>query len=162
MFNATSTYDSKINFEGLYQVNSSTNAIFYSDPFDNSSSWNVLITANNINQQSSNPGSAIVFQSLHNSNSNYDFATGVSKRGQEKKMKRTTVAINAGMDVLHEITDRFAFKAGAYFTYAPLRERKEKYKPIDKTSDQFKSIYNSSAKTNYLAYALNIGFVFNF
>lgn len=72
------------------------------------------------------------------------------------------VAINIGVDAQLRITEDWFVKFGLQFVYAPLQERKERYKPIDKTTDEFQSIYNSSAKSNYSALSVNMGFVYNF
>ena len=72
------------------------------------------------------------------------------------------VAINLGVDAQHRITEDWFFKFGLHFVYAPQQERKEKYQPIDKLTDEFQSIYNSSAKSNYSALIVNIGFAYNF
>ncbi|MEP7107929.1 MAG: hypothetical protein ABI760_08100 [Ferruginibacter sp.] len=162
LFRNTSDYNAVIDFGGIYQVDpnvSGSNKITYSDFLDAASSYNVFITSQGINNQNTNPGAVNVFQQLSKS---YDFASNKNYRDKKKNLTRTAFAINATFDVEKEITYKFAVKAGAHFVYAPLPEQKEKYKPIDKTTDEYNSIFNSSAKRVYSAFGITIGFVYNF
>ncbi|HRH61169.1 MAG TPA: hypothetical protein PL045_11395, partial [Chitinophagaceae bacterium] len=108
------------------------------------------------------PGSDEIFEQLKENSANYDFANNKRYQGNEKNAARLTVAINLGFDWQLQIRKALAFKLAAHFVYAPLPERNQKYKPVDKTSDEFQSIYNSTAKTSYSAFGVNFGFVYRF
>jgi len=160
LLTTSSDYNSVINFGGLYQTNNT--GIIYNDLFETSSTYNIFITGDGINSQSPNPGAADVFNQLRANADSYDFANNRNFRERQQNSIRMAVAINLGVDAQHHITEDWFFKFGLHLVYAPLQERKEKYKPIDKTTDKFQSIYNSSAKSNYSALGINMGFVYNF
>lgn len=156
VFSTTSDYKAQVSFGGLYQVEDGK--IVYTDPYDNGSTYNVLITAEGINNQDSVPGANEIFRQLKD----YDFASDKQYEGSQKNSIRLTAALNLGFNWQQQITGALAFEIGAHLVYAPLPERNEKYKPIDKTTDEFQSVYNSSAKTSYSAFGLNAGFVYHF
>ncbi len=166
IFRNSSDYNANIDLGGLYQVDTiRQDAITYYDHFDAGSRWNVLITPQSINTQNPNPGAGTVFSRLYAASANYDFASNKNYR-DTKKLSRTTVAINLGCDIQYNISrfheNGMAVKLGAYFVYAPLPERKQKYIPLDRTSDEFNSIYNSTAKSNYSTFGIIAGFVYSF
>jgi hypothetical protein len=160
LFNTISDYNANISFGGLYQTDG--DGIVYTDPFDNGSTYNFFITADSINAQNPNPGADDVFNKLKANSETYDFADNKNYQSEQKNETRIALALNAGFDLQKQLNENFAFKMGAHFMYAPLPERKEKYKPIDKTSDEFQSVYNSTAKTSYSAFGINIGLVYRF
>lgn len=168
LFNNMTDYNALIDFGGLYQVDSiRKDLITYYDHFDQGSKWNILLTSQNINSQNPNPGSESVFSQLYSASSNYDFASNKSYLGI-KKLTRTTIAINIGCDLQYYFTkgkapeNGFAVKLGAHLIYVPTFGGNQKYKPIDKTTDEYNSIYNSSAKSIYSALGFNLGFVYRF
>ncbi len=168
IFNNTSDYNASVNFGGLYQVDTvSKDAITYYDRFDPGSKWNVILTPESINAQNPNPGAGTVFSQLFALSNNYDFASNKNYR-ENIKLTRITVAFNVACDFQYNITKGsynekgMALKLGVHFVYAPLPERKDKYIPLDKTTDEFNSIYNSSAKSSYSAVGGNLGFVYRF
>jgi|GEM_PF-5981627 len=158
-FQNTSNYNAVIDFGGLYQIDTiQKNNITYYDHFQKGSAYNVLLTSNDINAQNLNPGANEIFQQLNSGG--YDFASNKNYNGTQN-LQRTTIAFNAGMDLQQKLSEGLTIKAGVNFVYAPLLERKEKYKPVDKTSDEFQSIYYSTAKSAYSAFGINIGIVYN-
>ena len=68
-------------------------------------------------------------------------------------MTRTTVAINLGCDLQYNFTkgkdpeNGFGVQLGAHLVYVPTYGKNKEYIPIDKTTDEYNSIYNSSAKS---------------
>ncbi len=167
-FYTTSDYNSLINFGGLYQVDTITkDAITYYDHFDLGSAWNILLTSESINAQNPKPGATDVFSRLYALSNGYDFADNKNYRDTQKT-SRTTIAFNFAFDGQYFITKNqgeengLSLKLGFNFVYAPLPERKDKYVPVNKTTDAFNSIYNSSAKSVYSAWGVNVGFVYRF
>jgi hypothetical protein len=164
LFNNTSDYNTNIDFGGIYQIDTvSRNKITYYNFFNSGSTYNVYFTANGINGQNSNPGAAIIFAQLSNNSEGYDFAFNKNYRDKQK-LSRTVVAFNlsAGGQYKRNKNNPIAVTFGFHLVYAPLPERKERYIPINKTSDEFNSLFNSTAKTAYLAYGLNLGLAYNF
>lgn len=160
MFNNTAKYNSNIDFEGMYQVDTiNQDAVTYYDYFDNASTWNVLLTADDINQQDSIPGAGAVFGLLNDHG--YDFAFGKNYTGQDKKASRSSIAFNGRFDVCHRFDEKgnVAIKFGASICAAPLPDQSSGYELIDKTSDPYNSIYNSNAKSVYFSYGLNAGII---
>lgn len=160
LLSANSNYNAQVSFGGLYQTDGEN--VVYTDLFDNGSTYNFFITADSINAQNPNPGADAVFNKLKENSANYDFADNKHYEGKQKNSLRATIAFNLAIDLQKQIGKNWGLQFGAHFIYANLPERSEKYKPIDKTTDQFNSIYNSTAKTHYSAYGLNLGFVYNF
>jgi hypothetical protein len=160
IFHTTSDYNAHISFGGLYQTDGQK--IIYTDPFDNSDTYNFFLTADSINAQNPNPGADTIFNQLKANADHYDFANNKSYVGTQKNPMRLAVAINLGFDLQQQISEALAFKIGAHFVYAPLPGTNEKYKPIDKTTDPFQSIYNSNAKSSYSAFGLTAGIVCRF
>ena len=162
LFSTTSDYNAFINFGGIYQTDG--DQVIYDDFFDETLTSNVFITADSVRFQNSNPGADAVFNQLKANSENYDFANNKNYVGTQKNLTRIAVAFNLAFDAQFSIgkNSPVVFKAGGYLTYAPLPERKEKYIPVNRTSDPFQSIYNSNAKTSYSAYGINLGFVYNF
>ncbi len=168
LFNNSTDYNARIDFGGLYQVDSiRKDVITYYDHFDQSSKWNILLTSQYINSQNPNPGSADVFSQLYSASAKYDFASNKSYLGT-KLLTRTTVAVNIGCDLQYYFTkgkapeNGFAVKLGAHLVYVPSYGGNQNYEPIDKTTDEYNSIYNSSAKSIYSALGFNLGFVYRF
>lgn len=160
VFNTTSEYDAFISFEGLYQTNE--NGIIYKDLFVDNDSYNVFFTADSIYAQNPGRSAENVFRELRNTNSNYDFADSKNFRGKQKNESRLTVGFNLDINLQRQITTEWAFKLGLQAVYAPLPERKDKYIPINKTTDSYHSIYNSTAKSSYTAFGLHAGLVYKF
>jgi hypothetical protein len=168
IFQNTSDYNARINFGGLYQVDSiRQDAVTYYDYFDEGSRWNILLTPESINAQNTNPGDVAVFSQLNSASAGYDFASNKNYR-ENQELSRSAIAFNFACDLQYDITkakeqeNGLAVKFGLYFVYAPLPERKEKYMPAYKTSDSFNSIYNSTAKSVYSAFGIDAGFVYSF
>ena len=160
IFHTTSDYNAHVSFGGLYQTDGQK--IIYTDPFDNSDTYNFFLTADSINAQNPNPGADTIFNQLRKNADQYDFANNKNYVGTQKNSARFAVAVNLGFDLQRQISEALAFRIGAHFVYAPLPEGNEKYKPIDKTSDPFQSVYNSNAKSSYSAFSLNAGIVCRF
>jgi len=160
VFNTTSEYDAFISFEGLYQTNE--NGVIYKDLFDEGDSYNVYLTAEELQARNPNRTAEDVFRELRNNNENYDFADSKNFRGKQKNESLLTVGFNLDFNYQYRISNEWSFKAGLQAVYAPLPERKEKYIPINKTTDSYNSIFNSSAKSTYTAFGLNAGLVYNF
>ena len=168
LFNNSTDYNAIIDFGGLYQVDSiGKDAITYYDHFDQNSKWNILLTSENINTQNPNPGGANVFFQLNSASANYDFASNKNYL-DIKKLTRTTIAINIGCDLQYNFAkgkdpeNGFAVQLGAHLVYVPTYGKNKEYVPIDKTTDEYNSIYNSSAKSIYSAIGVNLGFVYRF
>ena len=159
IFKNTSNYNAVIDFGGIYQIDTvQKNAITYYDYFDATSIYNVSLTSNSIQSRDSGAVNT-VFQQLKKYG-NYDFASYKNYNGKQN-LQRLTVAFNIGLDLQQKISEGLTLKFGATFVYGPLSERKEKYKPIDKTSDEFQSIYYSTEKSYYSAFGANVGLVYN-
>lgn len=157
---ANSNYNAQVSFGGLYQTDGEN--VVYTDLFDNGSTYNFFITADSINAQNPDPGADAVFNKLKENSANYDFADNKHYEEKQKNSLRATIAFNLAIDLQKQIGKNWGLQFGAHFIYANLPVRSEKYKPIDKTTDQFNSIYNSTSKTHYSAYGLNLGFVYHF
>lgn len=161
IFRNTSDYNAYASIGGIYQTGNGS--VIYDNYFDPSAISNVFITADSINYQNSNPGADDVFNQLRANSGSYDFANNKNYQGKQMNLTRATVAVNAAIDAQFGKKDApIVFKVGFNFVYAPLPERSEKYKPLDRTTDTFQSIYNSNAKSSYTAFGFNFGFVFNF
>jgi len=161
LFNTTSKYNANIDFEGLYQIDSINHNFTYTDYFDNSSSWNVLLTANGINGQSSSPGADSVFTALSDAAAGYDFASDKNYSGETKNADRGGFALNARFDANYKLDARgtFAFKLGANAVVAPLPDQSTGYQLINKTTDPYNSIYNAQQKSTYFSIGLHAGIV---
>ncbi len=159
LFNNRSDYNAIVDIGGIYQVDPNENKIVYDPFFDPVSIYNVYVTTQGINNQSTDPGAANVFSQL--SGKNYDFISNGNYRGK-KKLYRTTVGFNVDLEGQNNINGQLAIKVGVHVVYAPLFTKTEKYKPIDKSTDEFRSIYNSSAKSSYSAFGMNVGIICNF
>lgn len=162
MFNGTSDYFVSLSAEGIYQtaLNGSDYAITYEDFLNEGANTNVYITGTAINNQNPSPGAATVFELLNDNG--YDFKNNIIKSGTQKKLNRTTFAINANADLHYFITKRFAFKGGFSMVYAPLNESSGSYKTIENTYDNYNSLFNAKAKTNYISFGLHAGFINEF
>jgi len=168
LFNNTSDYNAVIDFGGLYQVDSiGKDAITYYDHFEQNSKWNILLTSKNINEQNPNPGGTAVFNQLNSASANYDFATN-KNYFEVKKLTRTTVAINIGCNLHYnffkgkEPENGFSANLGAHYVFVPSYGKVKGYIPIDKTTDEYNSIYNCSATSTYSAFGVSLGFVYRF
>ena len=161
LFKTTSKYNSNIDFEGLYQIDTITgNAITYYDYFDNGSSYNIFLTSNGIKGQSGVPGADSVFSALNHSG--YDFASDKNYKGSEKNANKSGIAFNAKLDATYKLDNKgkALFMFGASVLFAPLPDQSKGYTLVDKTTDPYHSIYNSHAKSDYFTIGLNAGFVF--
>ncbi|MBK9731645.1 MAG: hypothetical protein IPO83_10245 [Chitinophagaceae bacterium] len=161
LFTNSSKYNSTVDFEGLYQVDSiNKNDFTYYNNFDYSSTWNVFMTADSINAQSQTPGAQAVFDMLNEAG--YDFASGKKYNGETKNFTRSNIAFHAKFDACYNFNDndRFAFKFGANVVFAPMADKSSGYTFVDKTTDAYKSIYEGNAKSNYFAFGASAGLVF--
>jgi hypothetical protein len=162
VLNTKSEYNANISFEGLYQIDTILgNRITYYDTF-RVSSYNLFFTTEELENLALGITAQDVFDELRRANPNYDFADSKNFRGKQKNGSRITVGINLAFNMQYQISNKWAIRAGAHAMYAPLPALKEKYIPIDRTTDPYNSIYNSSAKTSYTAFGLNAGLVCNF
>ncbi len=160
LFTSVSNYNARIDFGGLYQIDTILkNSITYYDHFNRGSTYNIFFTSNSINSTSANPGANNIFGQL--ASKSYDFADNKNYSGQQN-LKRMVVAFNLNIDVQHKISEGLTIKAGVHFVYAPLPMKNVKYRPIDKTTDEYQSIYKSTAKSSYSAAGVNVGIVYNF
>jgi hypothetical protein len=160
LFSNSSSYNATVDFGGLYQVDTITkNAITYYNYFDRNSTYNVFFTSDSLNAVPGAPGASGVFPQLNSKG--YDLAENKNYTGKQS-LQSFTVAGNLALDFQHIISQGFNLKLGVHLVYAPWLAKKEKYKPLDKTTDEFNSIYNSNAKTSYRAGAVNVGFVYDF
>jgi hypothetical protein len=159
LFNNTSNYNSTISFEGLYQTD--TSGFIYSDTYDPSSTWNLLFTEDAINAQAESPGAATVFHLLQQAG--YDFAIDSVYTGKQN-ISNLGLGLKASGDICYKFNDRdrFALKLGGSFTYAMLNNAANDYKLIDKTSDEYNSIYNSQLSLSHLSYNIHAGMIFQF
>ena len=157
-FRNTSDYNTTIDFEGLYQINPGQGKIEYTSPFNATSIYNIFFTVNKINEVKTGPGADSVFKWL---GSNYDFASNKNYRSKQP-LKRIAVALNLAADLQYKVSEGLIIKVSPHYVYAPLPERKNKYKPIDRTTEEYQSIYKSTAKSNYSAYGASLGFVYDF
>lgn len=161
LFTNSSRYNSTIDFEGLYQVDTlSRDGFTYYDLFQHSSTWNVYMTADSINAQSETPGAQAVFDMLNNNG--YDFATGKKYSGETKHFSSSNIAFHAKFEACYNFNDndRFAIKFGGNVMVAPLSDQSAGYPFVDKTTDAYQSVYESHAKSGYFAFAVNAGLVF--
>ena len=159
MINNKARYDAEIDFGGLYQIDTiRKDRLTYYDFFDPGSKYNLLFTTASINER--NPGAAdSVFSQL--AAKNFDFASYKSFSGVQD-ISRSSIAFNLNVDLQHRISEGLTIKFGATYLYAPSLKGKEKYKPVDKTTDELQSIYNGNTKPSYSAMGLAAGLVFNF
>ena len=159
IFKNTSDYDALINVGGIYQVNPARQAIVYDNYLDPASPNNVYITSQGINSQNTSPGAISVFSQLQKS---YDFTDDKNYRDKSRNLNRYAIAVNAGFDLHRKITESFAFRGGLYFTYAALPAKTKKYIPLDRTTEPYNSIFNSTAKSVYSTFGISAGMVYNF
>lgn len=160
---ATTDYNTTIDIGGIYQIDTAGgDRIAYYDYFDNQSTWNVYLTASGINKQSTANSAAAVFDGLQRAGG-YDFAAGKVYRDQEK-VSRLSYAFNFSWDAQYKKSQEspLSLKAGVHITYAPSTGSKDKYKMIDRTTDEYNSIFNSNGRSYYFAYGFNIGLVYDF
>ena len=163
-FNGRSNYNANVDVGGIYQVDTiGKDKISFYDHFDPGSTYNVYVNSEGINNQNTNPGAIAVFSQLPK---NSDFVSNKNFVGR-KNLVRTTVGINAAFQGQFPITTAnskgsfLSIKFGGHFVYAPLFERTEKYKPIERTTDEYNSIFNSNAASKYIVYGVTAGFVYN-
>ncbi len=159
IFNTTSNYTATIDFGGIYQINPAQGKIIYDDTFDPTSKSNLFFTSEKINAQNPNPGATNVFAQLRSKG--YDFADNKNYRGKQQ-ITRVTVAFNVNVDLQCKISEGLTIKTGPHLMYAPLLKRKEKYRMVDRTTDEYQSIYKGNAASSYSAFGVNLGFVYNF
>ena len=162
-FNNSAKYNANIDIEGIYQVDTITqDAVTYYDYYNESSTWNILLTANAINEQDSVPGANAVFDLLNNNG--YDFATGKNYTGETSNADRNGFALNAMFDVAYKLDDKgkLALKFGAAGCIAPLSDESSGYQLVDTTTDPYNPLYNSKAKSVYYSFGIHGGLVFNF
>jgi hypothetical protein len=163
LLKALTNYNATIDVGGIYQIDTvNKDRITYYDFFDKNSTANVYLTSSGINQQASNPGAAAVFDQL-NSIGNYDFAASKNFRDQSTS-SRVTFAFNFSLDGQYRKSKNspMAIEAGFHFVYAPSTGSKEKYTPIERTTDEYNSIFNSNGQSMYFAYGLHVGLVYDF
>jgi len=163
LINGLTDYNATIDVGGIYQIDTvNKDKITYYDFFDKASSGNVYLTSSGINQQNSNPGAAAIFDQL-NSSGNYDFASNKIFRDQ-RKISRVTAAFNFSLDAQYRRSrnNPMAIKAGIHFVYAPSIGSNEKYTPIERTTDEYNSIFNSNGRSVYFAYGVTLGLVYDF
>lgn len=163
IFNNTAKYNATLDMEGLYQIDTiSQDAIAYYDYFNEGSTWNILLTAADINQQDSVPGADAVFDLLNSSG--YDFATDKNYEGENDNANRSSIAFNFMFDITYKLDDqgKIALKFGAAGCFAPLQNQTSGYQLVDATSDPYNPLYNSKAKSVYYAVGVHGGLVFNF
>lgn len=160
IFNTSSEYNAFISFEGLYQTDD--NGVIYNPLFDVKSSYNVYFTADSL--QKRNPGRSAeeVFRDLNNANKGYDFADSKNFRGKQKNDPRLTIGLNFVVDFQHKLSDLWSLRAGFHGVFAPVPGHKDNYKPIDKTTDPYSSVYNSNAKSTYAAIGASVGLCYKF
>ncbi|MEO8149944.1 MAG: hypothetical protein ABI723_20060 [Bacteroidia bacterium] len=157
-FNNASSYNMNMDFEGLYQVDTlSKDKITWYDYFDNGSTWNVLLTTNDINNQSEIPGVGPVFSSLDSSG--YDFKSNKNYSGKDKNATRYSIALNLNLDLNYSVNDFMNLKFGLGMMVAPALAGASHYTPMDKTTDEYNSLYRSKIKSTYFSYGIHIGIV---
>lgn len=159
IFKNTSDYDALINVGGIYQVDPVQQKIIYDNYLDPASPYNVYLTSQGINDQNTDPGAISIFSRLPGT---YDFTDDKSYRDKSRNLTRYAIAVNAGFDLHRKITESFAFKGGLYFVYATLPAKTQKYIPLDRTTDPYNSIFNSTAKSTYSTVGISAGIVYNF
>jgi hypothetical protein len=160
MMKATSDYNTTIDVGGIYQV-SEDNVIMYFDQFDPTSTRNVYFTTEAINKQNASPGAEAVFAKMNSEG--YDFASNKSYRGEQKN-SRTAVSINGSFEGQYKSKREspIAVKIGLQFMYAPSTASKDEYKPIEKTTGDFNSIFNSNGDSHYFGWGGHVGLVYDF
>ncbi len=157
-FNNSSSYNVNQDFEGLYQVDTvNKDRLTWYDYFDEGSTWNVLLTTDAINNQSVTPGAEWVFNSLNGSG--YDFATNKNYVGKDKKATRYSIALNLNWDLSFKVAEFMDVKFGVGFMVAPSLDGAAHYTPMDKTTDEYNSLYRSKIKSTYASYGLRAGIV---
>jgi hypothetical protein len=162
-FTGHSNYKTTVDVGGIYQIDSlSGDKITYYDYFNAESTWNVYLTAAGIKTQNPHPGAAAVFSQL-DSAGGLDFTTARVYQG-DNHTTRIKVAINLSVDIEYRMKREspYAMKAGLHLTYAPGTNTRDKYKPIEATKGDFNPIFNSNGNSYYIAYGLNVGFVYDF
>ena len=156
LFTNVSNYNAKVDFGGIYQVEGGQ--IVYRDILNSSLTSNLYLTSDIIKSRSGGNDPNIVFSQMAKS---YDFKSNESYVNKQS-FTRIALAYNLDFSVQHKVSETFIMKAGAHILYAPSFKANKNYKPVDKTTDTYQSIFNSNAKANYHAMGLNIGFVYNF
>ena len=162
MFKNTSDYNATVGFGGIYQVDTVSRNRFTYYPFLNTNStYNVYLTSAAINNQNSSPGASGVFSQL--AGKGYDFAANKNFRDKQQ-LSRTVIAFNISLNgqFRKNKDNPLALQWGIHGVYAPVKTPGEQYKPIDKTTDPFNSIFNTSGKLSYMAYGANLGLVYHF
>ncbi len=160
-FKNVSNYAAVVDFGGLYQIDTvSRDRITWYDFFNEGSRYNLQLTSSRINSSNlPGPGADSVFSRLLAKG--YDFAENKPFSG-EQSLSRSAIAINVAADLQHRVSDGLTVKAGLHYVSAPNVKGTQRYKPVDKTTDEFQSVYNSNLKTKYSSIGLNVGFVFDF
>ncbi|MBE7170253.1 MAG: hypothetical protein INR73_06670 [Williamsia sp.] len=168
VFRNTSYYNAIIDFGGLYQLNG------YSLVYDSSSPYNIYFTSAYIRDRNRLAGNNSpnapndIFNKLDSIKylapgglSYLDFASDKPFNGNQD-MTRFAVAANLNIDFHYKVSEGLTIKLGPHIVYASYLPAKTKYKPIDRTTDEYQSIYKGNAKSNYSAYGVSLGFVYDF
>lgn len=159
IFSNISSYNSTVDLEGLYQIDLTQSAgkITYLERFDPASTSNLLFTIAEISKRGG-IGVDSVFKLL---GPNYDFGRNKSYSGKQP-VTRIAIAANLNLDLQYKVSEGLTIKFGPHFVYASYLPIKTKYKPINRTTDVFQSVYKANTLSSYSAYGMSIGFVYDF
>ncbi len=160
---SSTDYNTTMDIGGIYQIDTvSGDRVTYYDHFDRNSTWNVFLTTSGINKQSTTSSAAAVFDGLQRAGG-YDFVAGKVYRDQQK-LSRLSYALNFSWDAQYKKSQDspLSLKAGLHVTYGPSTGSSDKYKIVDRSADEYNSIFNSNGPSYYLAYGITLGMVYDF
>lgn len=151
------SYKATIDYEGIYQYNSSLQKFEYTQSF-NPQNTNWILVGELINAKD-NSLADFAYELYQRNSTAYDFGLNrtFDDKNKGKLSKRNGLSINAGIDILYHLSSKLAAKAGASIIYANLANKAGDYKITDKISDKYNSIYESKAKSNYFSWGVGVG-----
>jgi hypothetical protein len=153
-----SSYEAKLDYEGIYQFNEATANFEYTQHFNEQNS-NWILIGDHINMKD-NSSAITAFDLLQRQSSLYDFELNRVFTENEKVLlnTRTGISVNAQADIMYHISSKIAAKGGISLLYANLiNSKKGNYKMADNRTDKYNSIYNSKAKSNLFSWGIHIG-----
>lgn len=159
LFRNVSDYDVHADFEGLYQVDPSSSQLTYSNYFDESSTWNIILTGDEIDHQSGNPGVDALYAQLNKNG--YDFAQNQSFKGKDKSAMGMNFAFNANVDYSAQFGNTI-LKVGLGLMWSGRKNYLNDYKPLNNTRDQYFSLLRHERPFSYIAYGINLGVTYGF
>ena len=163
-FITNSNYEATFDFEAIYQIDGAGNFV-YNNNFI-ASTTDLYLTEDEIRNllfvnvnDVAGPNATVLFEQL--SADGYDLALNKSFSGKDNQIQtHYGIAFNGGADLFYHITKKSAIKIGATIIFAPLNSgNSDSYEMINKTNDEYKSIYQSKTNSTYTSFGLNFGFI---